>query len=608
VRQLAVIEVKDFSWKYPSYLGEEYPYSLKALNFEINKEEFFGIIGPSGAGKTTLCYALTGIIPHVFRPPPGKESENVRGEIRAFGETLTKVQSVKDEATGLTRDKIVGMSQTAPRMGLLLQDPENQFLRMDLLHEIAFGMELLGLPSDEIERRVKEALEIVGLGALWPVADLVHPSELSGGQKQRAAIASFLALRPEVLVLDEPTSDLDPEGKLSIIKAIDTIRKEYKLTIVLVEHNPEVIQKYADRVLAIDNGEIIAYGTMENVYSNMKLFEMHGLYSSDIARIGYYGNLQFNGRVPFTIDEILSSIGDRKLNSIPLEEEKINPGAREIIDVNGLNYWYDDGTYALRNVNFNIKQGEFVGLIGQNGAGKTTISRIIAGLYRKYKGSVKVLGKDLRDKKVVESIPEYVGYVFQNPDHQLFMRRVYDEVAYGLKNLKVSPSEIESRTKEALGAVGLSGKVDEDPMFLGKGEKRRLTVASILAMRPSVIIVDEPTTGQDYRMSEDIMQLLEKLNIQGTTIVAITHDMTLISEHTKRVIVMYHGGVIYDGSTRAFFSNEDLLDKAAIIPPLAVRLSHAYVKKFPGSSYLINAKEWVEAISGRMKSQPLLVT
>ncbi len=596
---MSIIEVKDFWWRYPSYLGENYPYSLRALNFEINKEEFFGIIGPSGAGKTTLCYALTGIIPHVFKPPLGKEAEYVKGEIRAFGQTLTKVESAKDESTGFVTDKIVGMAQTAPRMGLLLQDPENQFLRMDLLHEIAFGMEMLRLSPDEIESRAKEALEIVGLGALWPVADLVHPSELSGGQKQRAAIASFLALRPEVLVLDEPTSDLDPEGKLSIIKAIDTIRKEYKLTIILVEHNPEVIQKYADRVLAIDKGEIVAYGTIEQVYSQMKLFEEHGLYSSDIARIGYNANLQYNNRVPFTIDEIMSSLGERRLNSFALEEERIKVG-EEIIGIKNLNFWYDDGTYALRDVSFAIKEGEFVGLIGQNGAGKSTISRIIAGLYRKYKGSVRVLGKDLRDKKVVERIPEYVGYVFQNPDHQLFMRRVYDEVVYGLKNLRVSQSEMDERAKEALAAVGLNGKTDEDPMFLGKGEKRRLTVASILAMQPRVMIVDEPTTGQDYRMSEDIMQLLEKLNNQGTTIVAITHDMTLVSEHTKRVIVMYHGGVIFDGSTRAFFSNEGLLEKAAIIPPLAVRLSHAYVKKHPQSPYLINAKEWVEAITNRI--------
>ncbi|HKM59291.1 MAG TPA: ABC transporter ATP-binding protein, partial [Candidatus Bathyarchaeia archaeon] len=274
---MSVLEVNGFWWKYRSYVGAENPYTLKDLSFKVNKGEFFGIIGPSGAGKTTLCYALTGIIPHVFNVPYGKEREHIKGEIKLFGQTLTKVEAVKDEKTGKTTDKIVGMKQTAPRAGLLLQDPENQFLRMDLLHEISFGMEMLQLPESEIERRAKDALEVVGLGNLWPIADLVHPNDLSGGQKQRAAIASFIALRPELLVLDEPMSNLDPEGKLSIIQAIDRIRNDFDITIIVVEHNPEVIQKYADKVLALNNGQAIAYGTAEEVYSQQKLFEENGL-------------------------------------------------------------------------------------------------------------------------------------------------------------------------------------------------------------------------------------------------------------------------------------------------------------------------------------------
>jgi energy-coupling factor transport system ATP-binding protein len=302
--------------------------------------------------------------------------------------------------------------------------------------------------------------------------------------------------------------------------------------------------------------------------------------------------------VPFTVDEMMNAINDRKPSRILRREESVQ-GGEEIIRADGLDFWYDDGTHALKNISFSIKEGEFVGLIGQNGAGKTTISRIIAGIYRKYKGSIRIAGQDLRERKVVERIPEYVGYVFQNPDHQIFMRTVHDEVVYGLRNTRVPESEAEERAREALAAVGLGGKIDEDPLFLGKGEKRRLTVASILAMRPRVMIVDEPTTGQDHRMSEDIMQLLAKLNHGGTTIVVITHDMTLVSEHTKRVIVMYHGGVIYDGATRGFFADQDLLEKAAIIPPLAVRLSHAYVEKHQGAEFLMNAEEWVQAISHR---------
>ncbi|MGD0643987.1 MAG: energy-coupling factor transporter ATPase [Candidatus Bathyarchaeia archaeon] len=595
---MTVFEVKDFWWKYRSFVGVENPYTLKGLSFTVEKGEFLGIIGPSGAGKTTLCYALTGIIPKVFTVPYGKENEHIKGEIKLFGQTLTKVDKVKNEKTGNMVDKVVGMKQTAPRVGLLLQDPENQFLRMDLLHEISFGMELLGLPEREIESRAKEALELVGLGPLWPIADLVHPSELSGGQKQRAAIASFIALRPEVLVLDEPTSNLDPEGKLGIIQAIDNIKKEYDITIILVEHNPEVIQKYADKVLAINDGQAIAYGPTEQVYSQMKLFEENGLYASDIARIGYQSGLNYNGRVPFTVEEMLETVEatNQKPLAFNLIDEPIDQTTQEIISVKDLNFWYDDGTHALRGVTFAIKQGEYVGLIGQNGAGKSTISKIIGGLYKKFQGEARVMGMNLRDKKVIQRIPCYVGYVFQNPDNQIFMRKVYDEVAYGLKNLKMPQQEVDQRVKEALNSVGLLSKIDEDPMFLGKGEKRRLTVASILAMNPKIMIVDEPTTGQDFRMSEDIMNLLEELNKGGTTILVITHDMTLVSEHTKRVIVMHNGAVLYDGSTRGFFSNEELLEKADIIPPMAARFSIEYKKKNIACSNQMNVKEWVAAL------------
>jgi energy-coupling factor transport system ATP-binding protein len=599
---MSVLEVNDFWWKYRSYVGVENPFTLKGINFTVNKGEFFGIIGPSGAGKTTLCYALTGVIPHVFTVPPGGARQHIKGEIKLFGETLTRVDSVIDEKTGTAVDKVVGIKQTAPRVGLLLQDPENQFLRMDLLHEISFGMELLGLPPKEIEERAKEALDVVGLGNLWEIADLVHPNELSGGQKQRAAIASFIALRPELLVLDEPMSNLDPEGKLSIIKAIDNIREQYDLTLIVVEHNPEVIQKYADKVLALNNGQMIAYGTTEEVYSQRKLFEENGLYASDIARIGWQSGVTYNGRVPFTVDEMITACEDRKQTILEdVEDSPLDDDAEEIISVKDLDFHYEDGTHALKNVTFSIRKGEYVGLIGQNGAGKSTISKIISGLYRNFSGEAKVMGLSLRDKKVIQRIPCYVGYVFQNPDNQIFMRNVYDEVAYGLKNMKIPQQEIDKRVNDALKSVGLLAKINEDPMFLGKGEKRRLTVASILAMNPQIMIVDEPTTGQDFRMSEDIMDLLEELNKAGTTILAITHDMTLVSEHTKRVIVMHNGTVLYDGSTRGFFANEECLQEAGIIPPMAVRLSHAYRKNHPSSPCLMNTKEWVAALNNGEK-------
>ena len=216
---------------------------------------------------------------------------------------------------------------------------------------------------------------------------------------------------------------MDPEGKLGIIQAIDNIKKKYDITIILVEHNPEVIQKYADKVLAINEGQVIAYGTTEEVYSQSKLFDENGLYASDIARIGWRAGLSYHGRVPFTVDEMIESFEGRNQKSLKPnpEDDPIDQSAQEIISVTDLSYSYEDGTQALRGVNFSIKQGECVGLIGQNGAGKSTVSKIISGLYKKFQGEAKVNGMDLRDKKVVQKIPCYVGYVFQNPDNQIFM-------------------------------------------------------------------------------------------------------------------------------------------------------------------------------------------
>jgi energy-coupling factor transport system ATP-binding protein len=600
------VELIDLWWRYPSYGGEGHQYALRGINLRVDEGEFLAIVGPSGAGKSTLCYAMAGVIPHMFSPPYGEEPEHFRGEVRIEGETLTKLEMVEDPS-GARRPAFTGRKYAAPTAGLLLQDPENQFLRMDLLHEVAFGAELLGLPEDEIERRVREAMEIVGLGSLFPIAHLVHPSELSGGQKQRAAIASFLAMRPRILILDEPTSDLDPMGKLEVMGAIDRLRREHDLTIILVEHNPEVIMRHADRVAVMDNGEVVAVGGVEEIYSDPDLLRGHGLYPSDVSRIGQEAGLRYGGRIPISVEEGLEALRRERPDFSRVEPDGEPARGEPVIEVEGVHYWYEDGTYALRGVDFRIHDGEFVGLIGQNGSGKTTISKLIAGVYGRFKGrgDIRVMGASLRDRRVAERVPLHVGYVFQNPDHQIFMRRVYDEVAYGLRNLRLPSGEVDARVREALERVGLSHKVDEDPVFLSRGERRRLTVASIIAMRPRVLIVDEPTTGQDFRMTEDIMSLLSQLNREGSTVIVITHDMSMVAEHLRRVIVMHFGVVVYDGPTRGFFSDEGLLRSLSMSPPMAVKLSHAYRRSVdPSAPVLISVREWVAALKGGARASP----
>ncbi|WP_449462491.1 energy-coupling factor transporter ATPase [Tardisphaera miroshnichenkoae] len=572
---MKAIEVKELWWRYPSYEGLENDYVLKGISFSVDQGEFFAVVGPSGAGKTTLCYALTGIIPTIFKIPQEQLPSYMKGQVRVMGEDPSH--------------------RRRARVGLLLQDPENQFLRMDLLHEVSFGMQMMGLPQEEIEKRAKEALEVVGLGSLWHIADKVHPSELSGGQKQRVAIASFLAMAPDVLILDEPTSDLDPAGKLSVIQAIDEVHREHDLTLFLVEHNPDVVLKFADRVLVLDEGKPVMVGSTAEVYSKVDELNKHGIYLPEVSRMAWAAGITYRGRVPFTVEEMERALSGAKLKPelLPMGEAD---GDELAVEVSGLNFWYEDGTHALRGIDLNVPKGAFAALIGQNGSGKTTLARVVAGIYKKYEGNVCVMGGDLSDKRVRGLIHGLVGYVFQNPDNQIFTRSVHDEVAYGLRNMGLEEEELEERIRQSLSEVGLLDKIDEDPMFLGKGEKRRLGLASVMAMRPPIIIVDEPTTGQDFRMSQDIMRLLALLNSRGTTVISITHDMTLVAEYAKQVIAMAGGRVIYSGNTRDFFSDPANVSRAGVMAPGSVQLSYAMRKQNPDFPLLMNVAEWIAAL------------
>ncbi len=575
------IEVTDLWWRYPSYEGLENDYVLKGISFSVDQGEFFAVVGPSGAGKTTLCYALTGIIPTIFKIPQEQLPSHMKGHVSVMGEDPSR--------------------RRRARIGLLLQDPENQFLRMDLLHEVTFGMQMMGLPQEEIEKRAKEALEVVGLGSLWHIADKVHPSELSGGQKQRVAIASFLAMTPDVLILDEPTSDLDPAGKLSVIQAIDDVHREHDLTLLLVEHNPDVVMKFADRVLVLDEGKQVMIGSVADVYSKVDELGKHGVYLPEVSRMAWAAGVTYRGRVPFTVHEMERALADAKLEpelepELPSMKEAV--GYEPAIQIRDLHFWYEDGTHALRGIDLNVNKGAFAAIIGQNGSGKTTLARVVAGIYKKYRGTLRVMGGDLSDKRFRRLIHGLVGYVFQNPDSQIFTRSVHDEVAYGLRNMGLEEEEVEERIKQSLSDVGLLDKIDEDPMFLGKGEKRRLGLASVMAMRPPMIIVDEPTTGQDFRMSQDIMRLLSLLNARGTTVIAITHDMTLVAEYAKQVIAMAGGKVIYSGSTRDFFSDPVNVSRAGVMAPGSVQLSYAMRKQNPRFPLLMNVAEWVAALEG----------
>lgn len=561
------IVIRDLWWRYPAFTGRLNPWALQGIDLEIETGEFVALTGPSGAGKTTLCSIIAGIIPHAIKLPYGQVANYWRGSVEVLGETVTCLEGEDSKAV------IKGRGVLSPRVGLVMQDPENQFLRMSVLHEVALGLQILELPAAEIEARALEALKMVNLEHLWPRAALIHPADLSGGQKQRVALASFLAMRPEILILDEPTSDLDPVGKREIMAAVKSLRDRYGLTVILVEHNPEVITEFADRVILIDEGRICYTAPPVTFYNQVDKLEQHGVMVPEVVRVLRAAGWRPGDHLPLTAQGAANLLAPH-LTSMPVPNLKASPQKGEtIIKVEGLQQSYADGTLALKKVNLEVHRGEFLALLGANGSGKTTLSKVLCGIYPLSKGRAEVLGLDIRSKKVLSQLPRYVGYVFQNPEHQIFTRSVFEDVAYGLRHMGLPEKEIKSRVARALEIVGLSEVAEEDPLFLGKGQKQRLAVASIVAMQPEILIVDEPTTGQDYRMSANIMALLQELNLQGTTLIVITHDMSLVTTYCPRSVVLREGRVVFDGATRDLFSNPATVEEALLYPPQAVQLT-----------------------------------
>jgi len=267
--------------------------------------------------------------------------------------------------------------------------------------------------------------------------------------------------------------------------------------------------------------------------------------------------------------------------------------------VKDLWYQYEDGTVALSGADLDLYRGETRGLLGNNGSGKTTLAKILAGIYAPWKGVCKVLGENAFQRRVRRELPMKIGYVFQNPDHQIFTRKVYDEVAYGLRCIEAKEEEIEERVSEALERVGLADQADEDPLFLGKGQKQRLAVAAVLAMKPKVIIVDEPTTGQDYRMVSSIMALLNELHAAGGTVLIITHDMTVVANYCQAATVLRDGRTVFEGTTRELFSSSEHLEASQLRAPQAITLSCELRRERPDFPLLLNEEEWAQALRRR---------
>ncbi len=574
-----VLATSGLWWRYPTFSEKPGSWTLRDVSFQVEQGECFGITGPSGAGKTTLCRALLGIIPYDARLTAEQLPQHFRGTVNLLGEAVSR------QATD------------AHKLGMVLQDPENQFLRMSLLHELGLGLQIQELPNAEILQRAYEALQGVGLAHLWHGAIYRHPADLSGGQKQRVAIAAFLALRPAVLILDEPTSDLDPVGKREVIETIARLRQEYRKTVILVEQDPEILSAFCDRIALLHEGRIELVAPPAAFYAQRTLLERSGVSVGELARISWHTGYTYASRPPLTLEEAETAFAPALAQcSFPASLEQTTSVTDVVIQAEGVYYDYSDGTTALKGVDLTLQRGEMLALLGPNGSGKTTFAKIIAGIYRASRGRVQVLAQDLAVRKVRARLPRSVGYVFQNPDHQLFCRKVRDEVEYGLKNLGIDAAQRRERVAATLEAVNLTRYADEDPLFLSKGQRQRLAVAAVLAMGPDILVVDEPTTGQDYRSITGIMSLLCDLQRQGKTILVITHDMTLVAEYCQRVVAFRDGLLTFTGTPTDLFANQDTLQRTGLRPPAAAALATRLREHKPDLPPLLTVEQWTEAL------------
>jgi energy-coupling factor transport system ATP-binding protein len=519
---------------------------LKHLRAEIEDGSFVCILGHGGAGKSSLCYSLNGLIPHFFRGP-------YQGRVMVKG---LEVGSNK-------------VARLSSRVGLVLQDFEAQLFSTNVELEMAFGPENHGLPAPEIGRRITQYLSLIGLTSFRPR----QPATLSGGQKQRLAIGSVLAMEPDILIMDEPTTDLDPKGAQEVLALAQSLRQAGR-TILMVVPEPEMALE-ADQVWLMQGGEIFAQGSPGEILTNLS-----GLHRCGVklpAFMELFRALGWPGR-PLTLEEAVTLINEHQLlknrNPSPLSTKSPEAQGSTIIEVEGLSYSYPlSEEKALRGIDLRIQEGEFVALLGQNGSGKTTLAKHFNGLLKPSAGRIEVSGQPIKDYSH-KALAQKVGYVFQNPDHQIFARTVEEEVGFGLKVLGLDSRTIGKRVREVLGVVGLEGYEKKVPFTLTKGERQRVAVASVLAAQPQMIILDEPTTGLDYAHQVSIMELLKTLNRKGHTIVVITHSMWVAAEWARRTVVLKNGAILLDGPTRNVFSHQTTLAEASLSPSPLVQLSN----------------------------------
>ncbi|UXF00569.1 heme ABC transporter ATP-binding protein [Fervidobacterium riparium] len=531
-----IIEFKNFTFRY--HVQSE-P-TLYDINLKIFPGEKVLILGPSGSGKSTLVHCLNGLIPFAYKG-------EITGSLKIKGFETRELDIFK-------LSKIVGT---------VLQDTDAQFVGLTVGEDIAFALENDNVPHEEMKKRVEEAAKMVGMEKF-----LNHsPFEISGGQKQRTTIAGVLVDNVDVLLFDEPLANLDPATAKKAMEIIDELHTKTGKTVIIVEHRLEdVLHREIDRVIVLKDGRIIfdsnphelmesdvlsSAGLREPLY--VSALKYSGLKISKEIKPGYISTLSLPDKEKENV---------RKwFNSNSKDVQKMTDESEPILRVENLNFSYERGKPVLKNINLEIKDGEMISIVGKNGAGKSTFAKVLCGFVKEDSGKI-IYKNEILNNMTIKERAQFIGFVMQNPNQMITKPIVYDEIALGLRLRKVPEDVIERKVDEVAQICGLKPFIKWPISALSYGQKKRVTIASILALDPKIIILDEPTAGQDFSHYSEIMEFLAELNSNGITIILITHDMHLIMEYTHRAVVFADGEIVANDEPSKILTNFEVIEKA----------------------------------------------
>ena len=531
-----IISFKNFSFQ---YRAQKKP-TLQDINLDIYPGERVLIAGPSGSGKSTRAACINGLNP--FSNP---------GECTG---------TLMVDGVDASHSSIFDL---AGHVGTVLQDPDGQFIGLTVGEDIAFSLENNCTPQPEMKEIVQHAAELVGIENHLGFA----PHELSGGQKQRVSLAGVMVDDVKILLFDEPLANLDPATGKQAIELIDTIQQKTGTTVLIIEHRLEdVLWRNVDRIVLVNEGRILADMRPDDLLSGSLLAENGIREPLYLTAMRYAGIAVTPEKRPAHIDSVVLDKADTaRLHSWfqaePLPAPK--PAPEPLLEVRDLCFGYNKGQHTLQNVSFSIGKGEMVSIVGRNGAGKSTLSKLICGFETQDSGEIHLNGKDLKDENIRRRA-KHIGYVMQNPNQMISKTMIYDEVAMALQGSGLTEEQIQEKVEDTLKVCGLYPFRKWPVSALSFGQKKRVTIASVLVQDPELILLDEPTAGQDFRHYTDIMEFLQGLNTRGVTVVMITHDMHLMLEYTPRALVFCDGQLIADRSASAVLCDPELIERAAL--------------------------------------------